>query len=163
VLLDRFPLVGVGLARLVQDVGVDGELADVVEERRPAQAIARRRRELELVGHEIGEGTDALGVTASAAIVLAESTDQLDDERRRLAWSARREAPPNVLDAGVEIAHAAGATGDRQARGCSIGEHQCHLEQGGQRQQPESQPGDPCVGERRERELADEPQNEEGD
>ena len=58
---------------------MDGELADVMEKRRPTQAVAVSGREAEFVGDEIGEGTDPFGMTAGEAIMGVECTGQGQD------------------------------------------------------------------------------------
>ena len=54
VAVDDLPLLLGELRRLVQDVGVDGQLADVVQQGGPAQAVAVGGGQLELVGDEVG-------------------------------------------------------------------------------------------------------------
>jgi hypothetical protein len=64
------------LARFVEDVGMDRQLTDVVQERRPAEPVAVVGRESQFVGDEVGEETHAFRVTPSTTVVLTESCGQ---------------------------------------------------------------------------------------
>ena len=67
--LQALPFEPVGLARLVQDATRDPELADVVQERCPAEPVAVLVAQIELAGQHVGVGADPFRVAAGLAIV----------------------------------------------------------------------------------------------
>ena len=77
--LQDLPFAVGGLSRLVQDLGGDDELPDVVEEGTPADFVGFGRRQVEFLDDEIGQGPGALAVTPCPAVVGVESGGQGDD------------------------------------------------------------------------------------
>jgi hypothetical protein len=71
VVTDLLPFCVGRLARLVQDVGMDRELADVVEERGPTKLVPLVPAEAEFFGDHVGEGTHPFRVAAGATVVAA--------------------------------------------------------------------------------------------
>ena len=84
VIAQRLPLRHVQLPGLVEDVGMHRQLADVMEQRRPAQPVPGSLVERELVGDEVGESTHAFGVAPCLAIVEAEAGGHGQHRGRRL-------------------------------------------------------------------------------
>ena len=80
------------LRGLREDLGRDHQLADVVEQRRPAQPGAIAGSELHLVGDEVGEHANTFRVTAGLAVVDAERRDEL--EHQSACARPRRRSPP---------------------------------------------------------------------
>ena len=78
------PLVLVERAGLVEQVPRHLELADVVEERRPAEQIAVSLRDTELGGEKFAVGAHAFAVSAREAAVLLKRRRVGDDRRRRI-------------------------------------------------------------------------------
>ena len=66
------------LRRLREDLGRDHQLADVVEQRGPAQAGLIGGGQLHLVGDEVGEHPNTLRVTAGLPVVNAQRCDELE-------------------------------------------------------------------------------------
>ena len=136
---DGVPLVVVERAALVQDLGRDGELAEVVDQRGPADPAAVLLRQAHLVGQGVDEGTDALGVAAGALVVQPQQADE-DDERlggaHRLGGEPVRAEPGQLA---VEVANAGGADA-ADPGGRAVGEHERELEQDREREHPTGQP-----------------------
>jgi hypothetical protein len=76
---DLLPFRLVELALLVQGVGVDGQLADVMEQGRPAQPVPVGQGEVELVGDHVRKGPDPFGVPTRFPVVTAERGRQGKD------------------------------------------------------------------------------------
>src|SRR5581483_6474562 len=72
VIADLLPLLLRRPGGLVQYLGVDGELAHVVQERRPAEPVPVPGRQLQLVGDHVREGADPFGVPAGTPVVAAQ-------------------------------------------------------------------------------------------
>ena len=139
---DLLPFLVVQLARFIEDVGVHGQLAHVVEQRRPAQAVPVGLREVELVGDHVGEGPDPLGVAPGLAVVAAKRGGQRQDllghgqGHRRLGPGGARAG----LGPAFEVPGQARPPGHLHALGGPVGEEHGHLQQGGQRQEAPAQP-----------------------
>ncbi|HTT91832.1 MAG TPA: hypothetical protein VMF65_19920 [Acidimicrobiales bacterium] len=73
---DLGPLLFGRFSGFVQNVGVDGKLADVVQEGRPAQAVPVSRRQVQFVGDQIREGTDPFRVAACPSVMTADGSGQ---------------------------------------------------------------------------------------
>ena len=76
---DLFPFRIVELGFLVEGAGVDGQLAHVMQQGRPAQAVPVGQGEVELVGDHVREGADPFGVAPRLAVVPAERGRQGED------------------------------------------------------------------------------------
>jgi hypothetical protein len=83
-LMEDFPLLWCGRARLVQNIGVDGDLSNVVQKCGPSQSIAVGLRESKLVGDEVGVGANAFGVSTGSAIMRTQSRYHRENRRGRL-------------------------------------------------------------------------------
>ena len=69
----------VGLPGLLSRVVGHPQLADVVQDRGPAQQVAVASRDPHLLGEQVGEHPDPLGVAAGRPVVRAERGDQRED------------------------------------------------------------------------------------
>jgi hypothetical protein len=76
---DGLPLFFVQLAWLVEHVGMDRELADVVQQRGPTEPIARVLVEAKLVGDEVDEGPDPFGVASRLAVMDVQARGEGED------------------------------------------------------------------------------------
>src|SRR4051794_16434078 len=83
-LVHQVPLGGIERARLVEDALRDAQLADVMQQRRPAQPITVTSRGPEPHADEISEGADSLRVTPGTTVVAAEGGNQREDPLSRL-------------------------------------------------------------------------------
>jgi hypothetical protein len=72
VIADLLPFPVCELALFVEDVRVDGELADVMKERRPAEPVAISEREPQFVGDHVSKSPHTLGVPPGPSIVAAQ-------------------------------------------------------------------------------------------
>ena len=110
------------------------ELADVVEERRPAQPVATAVGHLELVREQVGEDTHPLGVPARRLVVHAQGEHQLDDRLHPacVVLMAGLVGAPQAL---LQVARAAGAPRHRESCGRLVGEDQRQVEERGQREE----------------------------
>ena len=79
VILYHSPLVIVELPVLVEDVRVDGELADIMKQCGPAKAVPISGRQVELVGDEFGEGPHPFAMTTGQTIMGVERRRQGQD------------------------------------------------------------------------------------
>ena len=75
-------------AGLVEDVGRHEQLADVVQHRRPPQAIQLAGVETELLADHVGVATNPLAVPTGQPIVEAERADELEQLLGRLRGRA---------------------------------------------------------------------------
>ena len=139
---DLFPFRVVELALLVQGGGVDGQLADVMEQGRPAQAVPVGQGEMELVGDHVREGPDPFGVATRLAVMTAERRRQGKDllghrgGHRGAGVVAAHLGPRPPL----EVPGQARPPGHLQALGRSVGEEHRHLQQGGQGEEAPTNP-----------------------
>ena len=85
------------LAGLVQDLGADVELADVVEERGPIQTVELLSCQAELLAEAVGVGADALGVSARDLVVDVERPCQLEQNLRGLLRTRRLVGPAQLM------------------------------------------------------------------
>ena len=140
------PLLVGGLARLVEDRRRHAQLADVVQDRGPAQQVAVTCGDVHRLGDEVGEHPHPFGVTAGRPVVRAQGGDQPEDLPRGDRWVGARFPDPGELL--LDRAVANGVARDREARGCAVGEEHAQLEQRDQRQ---GAPGDPVDHDERRR------------
>ena len=134
---DLLPFVLTELALFVEDVRVHGQLADVVEQRRPAQPVPVGLREVELVGDHVGEGPDPFGVAPRPAVVPAERGRQRQDllGHRRGHRGAGAGGTDLGLGSALQVPGQARPPGHLQALGGPVGEEHGHLQQCGQGQE----------------------------
>src|SRR5579863_3696771 len=102
------------------------ELADVVEERRPAQPVPIEAREVQLVGDHVGVGPDTLSVTTRQAIVRAEAGRQGDDAFGRLGRFVAPSKLARLINLSVQVAGACGAPSHSQSLRRLAGEQKTH-------------------------------------
>ena len=122
--------------RLVEDLGADLELPDVVEQRRPVEVVEVVGRQAELLAEAVRVGANPLRVTAGDPVVDVERTDELEQElggplRRRRLVRLFQQAQP--LLEGVDGAR---AQRELEAGRRFVREDQRELEERPQRQQP---------------------------
>ena len=160
VLPERLPLLVGGLAGLVEDLGCDRELADVVEEGGPVEPVEVGLGELEPLADHHGVGADALGVAARDAVVAVERGGEDQEPLGRLLRGARLAGLARDRDAVLEPLEPAGAQGELEARGGLVGEDEREPQERGQRQQPPREPVDGPEDEAREGAEPDPPARE---
>jgi hypothetical protein len=102
----------------------DRQLADVVEQRRPAQPVAVLGRQVSFLGDEVGQRLDALGMPAGPPVVLPERHDEREHALGLLRGVPRRPVPGLLLGPGLQPARVRGAQRDREAGGRSVREQQ---------------------------------------
>ena len=90
--LDQLPLVRRELARLVQDVGRDDQLADVVDRRAHAEPEQLARLHAVANGQRAGKVGDALAVTLRVAVLRLDRAGPLPRDFEKLSLEARRTA-----------------------------------------------------------------------
>jgi hypothetical protein len=137
--LDQLPLVVVKGTGLVQDVGVDRDLADVVQEGGPTEAVPVDLGQSHLFGDQVGVHAHPLAVATRTTIVHVERARQhenlLGGDHRRV----KHAVVLRLLDASSQVPRTARLAGDGHTFWRLIGEHERHPEQYGQRQQSASQ------------------------
>ena len=132
VLADQVPLDGYERGRLVEHGRGHADLAEVMQQRRPAQPVARRLRQVQLGGQNVGEDPDPLGVSAGPPVMGAQAGQQAEDAGRGLTGSlAGTIARPLGEDPGVP-----GCPREPVARRGMVREEHGHPEQGGEREYP---------------------------
>ncbi len=137
-LLDGVELGVRQLARLVQDLRRDEQLADVVQQRRPPQVIQGGAGDLQLLADHVGVGTHPLGVPARETVVHAEGGDELE---QLLGGLGRCVTDPPGAGVGNDLAQLqrrADAHRDLEPGGRLVGERERQAEQHRQREQPAS-------------------------
>ncbi len=143
----RLPFPFGRLSRLAQQLRRHLELADVVDQRRPAQPVAGGGGQLHLGGDHVGEDPHPLAVPPGHPIVTGQRRHEREDRGRRCdrfcVGDARRQQ--------LQMPQRAGLAGDPPTRGRLAGKQDRELEQRGQRQQPPKlpagRPGDQAADE----------------
>ena len=127
----------IGLAGLVEDLRGHSQLADVVEQRRPAEAVGVVLAQPHVGGDQVRERPHSFAVTSCAAIVSVERGGErehsLSGLRRRDI--DRRSRGVDVVRPPLELTDRAGAERDRETRRCLVGEAERELEQARERQE----------------------------
>ena len=139
VALEDLPLLGRGLAGLDQDLDRDGDLADVVQQRRPAELLPVEVVEPHLAGDHLGEHQDALGVAAGLPVVAAQRPDQREDAAGGVDEGLVVGGGLGLGEQALDRVRAGRATGHGVPLGGPTGEHHAHLEQRRQREEPTAQ------------------------
>jgi hypothetical protein len=103
------PLLVGRLARLVQDLGADLELADVVQQRRPVEPVEVVAGQPELPSEAVAVGAHPLGVTPRKAVVDVKCGDELQQQLRRLLRGPSAAGRPERGEALLEALDRAGA------------------------------------------------------
>ena len=134
--LDRLELLLRQRIGFVEDLGGHVQLADVVQQRRPAQVIDLGGVELHLLADHHCVRPHPLGVATGQAVVSGQHGHQLEE---RLGGLRRSVAEVDVIDLGellLQLARRHAAQRQAESRGGLVGEHQRQREQRGQREQP---------------------------
>jgi hypothetical protein len=118
------PLVVGGLAGLVQDLRADVELADVMEERGPVEAVELLGRQAELLAEAVRVGADPLGVTTRDLVVDVELAGQLKQDLRGLLRTRRLVRLAQEAQPLLEALDGARAQGQPEPRRGLVREHQ---------------------------------------
>src|SRR6266516_5211913 len=121
------------LAGLVENLGPDLELPDVVQERRPVQMVEVIAMQAELPPEAVGVSTDALGVATRQGIVRVESGDELQQNFGRFLCGRRLARPAQSLS---EALDSACAQRDLEPRRRLVGKDERQAEQRAEREQP---------------------------
>ena len=132
---DQPPLLVRRLPRFVEHLRGYLELADVVQQRSPVEAIHLVAPEMQLLRDHLRVGADALGVASRDAIVRVQSGDETEQPLRRLHRRACVAARSRPLDAPLELGRRAGAQCRAEARRRLVRKHEGELEQGREREQ----------------------------
>ena len=130
------PLLGVGPALQVEDLGGHGDLAEVVEQRRPPELLQLLLVEADLGSDQLGVGADAFGVTASQTVVAAEGGDHRHDLRSHVLRLDRQAALVDLTQPLLEIAGARGTQRRAQALRRLVRECEGEAQQEGERGEP---------------------------
>ena len=119
----------VELVGFVQDVRVNGQLAHVMEEGRPAQPVTIRHRKREFLSNQVGERPHPLGVATGESIMGAQRGRKSED---LLSGQGQVVADPvsgRLLDPTGEITSGAGLASNGQTRGCPVGKDHGHVQE----------------------------------
>jgi hypothetical protein len=137
--LDLRPLAGIEGPRLVEQLGRDGHLADVVEERGPAQPVPGGGRQPELVGEEVGVGAHPLGMSPGDPVVAGQHRHQFQDPAGGLRRVTFEPVALQLFDPKPELPGGGGTERQPEPRGCPVGKRQCEFEERGQGEEPAGQ------------------------
>ena len=118
------PLGSGGFARLAEDLGWDGELANVVKECSPTESVEVFLREAHLLADHIGVGANPLGVTAGQWLMLSQLRNELD---RLLGGHLCVATQLQRLLGGNKFRHAARTQGHLESRWSVVGKDEAHL------------------------------------
>ncbi len=154
---DRLPLLITRAPRLVEDLGGHLELADVVQQGRPVEAVDLGAPEVHLLRDHLRIRPHALGVAARDAVVRIESRDEPEQALRGLDRRVRLGALAGSGEASLEIVGRARAERRAEARRRLVREHERELEQRGEREEAPRQAIDADQDDRRTRAQADPP------
>jgi hypothetical protein len=133
---DELPFLIRELPRLVEDVGVHGQLADVVQERRPAQPVPVGLGEAQLVGDHVGEGSHPFGVPARHPVVAAQRGGQSQDVFGHTHRHRPLAAQPLCFRGTLEVSCKPRPPRHLHPLGGAVGKEHRHLQQRGQGQEP---------------------------
>ena len=127
------PLLRVGATLEVEDLGGHGDLAEVVEQRRPPELLQLLLVEADLGPDQLGVGADAFGVAAGQTVVAAQGGDHRHDLRRYVLRLDREAALVDVAQPLFEIAGTRGTQRRAQALRRLVREGEGEAQQEGQR------------------------------
>ncbi|CAB4601538.1 unannotated protein [freshwater metagenome] len=138
--LDHRELLLGQLPRLVEDLRRHPQLPDVVDQRRPPQAVELGRAQPHLLTDHLGVRAHPLGVPTRDPVVAAERRHQIEQVFRR-GRDARLTAAGVPLDPLLQL-HVRRAVAERHPvpRRRLVREHQGEVEQGRERQEATHQP-----------------------
>ena len=138
---EELPLGFVRSPRIVEHRLGNGDLADIVKERRPSEPVPVLSRQVETVRDEISEDADPFGMSARQAVVFVEGSGQAENSLRR---HRRLVVDPFGL-CGANLAFECPCTARPASHGHAIrgtvGKHQGHSQQRRQRECPAGQAG----------------------
>ena len=115
--------------RLGKDLGWDHELADVVEQRRPAQSRAVGGRKLHLVGDEVGEDPHPFGMAARLAVVNAQCSDEFEHPLHVRDLAAGDALVVGFLELPLKVTRLADAARDGEPFRRAVGKEEREVEQ----------------------------------
>ena len=122
--------------RLVEDLGVDLQLPDVVKQGRPVEPVEVVRRKTDLAAEACGVAAHTLRVTASDAIVDVERGDELQEDLGsflRVELAARL---PHPHQPGLQALHRSGCEREAETRRRLVGKDERKPEKPAERKQP---------------------------
>ncbi len=134
------PLARVGRLRIVEDRGGHGELADVMEERRPSQSVGVVRIQAHVARDEVGERPHSLAVTTRAVVVSVERGGEGHHTLGGLGCSEVLAIGLQVVGPPPQLADGTGAQGDREPRWRLVGERHREAQEAGEGQDPPADP-----------------------
>ena len=130
------PLLVRQLSGLVQGVGVDAQLSDVVKERGPPQPISGVGGEMQLLGDHVGECSHSLGVASRRVVMAAERSRERED----LASRIPRDGADFAVRVPLETPHGARSPCDLQSLRRLVREQHRHLEERGEWKEAPTEP-----------------------
>ena len=107
---------------IVEHVGVDRDLADVVQQRRPAQPVDVVLGDVHLLGDHVHEDPDTLGVAARRPVVGRQRSDQAQHGACCLGAVVTQAVLTRVVDLLLQLPAPAASAGDLVAGGHLAGE-----------------------------------------
>ena len=143
--LDDLELLVCELALLVQDLRGNLDLADVVQQRGPAQTLQRVLAQVHLLTDHLGVRPDPLRVPTGESVVGVECGHEHQQALGCLGRGLSLHTVPGLLDGSFESLGGARQQRDPVARRGLVREHQRQPEQRRQRQQPTGDPFDEQV------------------
>ena len=132
---DDRPLLVCELARGVDDLGRNPQLADVVEHGGPLQLVALGIAVPHLLAEHVGVGADPVAVAAGAGIVGVERRSESKDGFGGVGEVVRLPGLLRPLDEFLQGMGVAGLEGEAEPAGSLVREHQRQLHEHGQRHQ----------------------------
>ncbi|MDA8297088.1 MAG: hypothetical protein M0004_10995 [Actinomycetota bacterium] len=151
--VDRSPLLFGQRSRFREDPGVNGELAHVMQQRGPPQAITGVVAEVHLLSDHLREDPHALGMPPGGPVVVADRRREAED----LGGRPRRLSRHALAETTLEVARRASPHRHGDARGGPIGEQHRQLQERGEGQQSAEQALGAKQGRRRSRQHHGEP------
>ena len=136
VALERRPLLVVGTIGLVEDGAGYGQLADVVQQRPPAELVPLLVGEPGFLGQQIGQRADPFGVTPGPPVVGSEGGHQNQCRLGGFTGVAAETVLPEPVERLAPRPPAGGPPGGHHPGRGLVGEGHREGEQPGQRQEP---------------------------
>ena len=132
--MQHLPFLCIRGAGLIEQGDRHLELADVVQQRRPAQPRLPGFIDLQLVGDEVGEDPHALGMPAGRLVVDAQREHKLDDRLHALSvvLAAARTGVDKLL---LELPRTAGPARHRESSRRLVWKQERDVQQSRKRQQ----------------------------
>jgi hypothetical protein len=127
--VEHLPLLDVRRAGFIEQSDRHFEFADVVKQCRPAQPRLPCCINLQFVGDEVGEDSDAFGMTTGRLVVNTQCQHQLDDRLHALSV-VQPSAGTRRKELGLQFARAPRLPRDGEPRRRLVRKQQCDVEQG---------------------------------